>query len=147
MNEAKRTIARLSVYYLLLLVNVFFSSYLFSNYYPTRNITTIYLLILSFSLIIYYSKKVPPKGNISILMKLVSWMGLLLLLLRGIKYSAFPNIDVLARHSWYLYYLPILLIPLFFFYISLFVSKKENEKISKWWHLVSLITLILIVLV
>lgn len=34
-----------------------------------------------------------------------------------------------ARHAWYLYYVPLLLMPLFLFYISLLVAPTEHRRI------------------
>ena len=81
------------------------------------------------------------------MMKSLSWMAFLLLLLRGIKYSVFAGVDILARLSWYLYYAPMLLLPLFLFYISLLISPGVDSHVPKRWYWVGAVTVVLILLV
>ena len=137
----------MAVYYLLLLINIIPCASVIPDVFPTRNVSTIYLMVLAVCLILYYSHRVSRTGGLSVMMKSLSWMALLLILLRGIKYSAFAEVGVLARHIWYLYYVPMLLMPLFLFYISLLVSPKERARISRRWYLTSVLTAAFIVLV
>ena len=134
MHEVKSTIKRLALYYLLLAVNILPCASVIPDAFPTRNVSSIYLLFLSVCLVLYYAYRLPRAGGLSVMMKSLSWTALLLILLRGIKYSAFAGVGILARHTWYLYYVPMLLIPLLFFYISLLVSPKENPHIPKKWY-------------
>ena len=147
MNEVKKTFGRMAVYYLLLAINIIPCANVIPDTFPTRNPSTVYLLILSVCLVLYYSHRVSPTGGLSAAMKALSWMALLLILLRGIKYSAFSEVGVLARHTWYLYYVPILLIPLLLFYISLFVSSNKRAGVSKAWYITLALTIIIIVLI
>ena len=147
MKVVKTTLGRLSVYYLLLAIGIIPCANIIPDAFPARNLSTIYLLFLSACLIRYYSYRVTGAGTISVLMKALSWMEFLLILLRGLKYSVFAGVDVLARHTWYLYYLPMLLIPLFLFYISLLVSPSGDEHIPKQWYLIAAVTIIIIVIV
>jgi hypothetical protein len=80
-------------------------------------------------------------------MKSLSWMALLLILLRGTKYSAFSGVGVVARHIWYAYYIPMLLLPLFLFYIALLVSPKDELRIPRGWLWISAVTVAFIALV
>ncbi len=147
MNEIKRTLGRMAIYYLFLVIEMILSIGVIVDNFPTRNLTTLFLSLLAIFLILYYSHRVPPENDISILMKLLSWMAFILMLFRGIKYSAVSQIDILARYCWYLYYVPILLIPLFLFYISLLVARKRSGHISKLWYLFLVFTIILIILI
>ena len=147
MKEVKTTLKRMALYYLLLAINILPCANVIADRFPTRNSSTIYLLILSVCLVMYYAHRVVKSGALSLMMRLLSWMGLLLILLRGIKYSAFAEVGVLARHTWYLYYVPMLLMPLLLFYISLLVSPKRDLGIPKGWFWVSVITIILIAFV
>ena len=147
MNEVKTTLKRMAVYYLLLAVNILFCANVIADSFPTRNLSTIYLLALSVFLVLYYSHRVSPTSGISFMMKSLSVMGLLLILLRGIKYSAVSEVGVLARHTWYLYYVPMLLLPLFLLAIALLVSPKDNVRISKIWYAALALTVVLIVLI
>lgn len=147
MNEVKTTLKRIAVYYLLLAINIIFCANIVADVFPTRNLSTIYLLVLSVCLVLYYAHRVVPTGWLSVMMKALSVMAILLILLRGIKYSAVSEISVLARLSWYLYYVPILLIPLFLFAISLLISAKENSRMPKLWFLPFALTVTLLILV
>ena len=147
MNEAKTILKRMGFYYLLLIIGIIPNANIIPDVFPTRNISTIYLLTLSVCLVLYYSHRVNPTGELPRMMKLLAWTGLLLILLRGIKYSAFAEVGVLARHTWYLYYVPMLLYPLILFYISLLVSQKESARLSGGWYWTLAVTVALIILI
>jgi len=147
MKVVKKTLARLALYFLLLAVNIISCANIIPDAFPTRNLSTVYLLILSACLIRYYSYRVSGSGALPFMMKSLSWMAFLLLLLRGVKYSVFAGVDVLARHTWYLYYLPMLLLPLFLFYISLLISPGADSTVPKRWYWVGFVTVFLILLV
>ena len=142
MSEVKPTLKRMGVYYLLWAVNCILAIGIIVDRFPTRNITTFYLLALSVYLVLYYRHRVSPGGRLSVLMKLLSWMGLLLILFRGIKYGAFSGVDVLARHTWYLYYVPVLFLSLLLFGIALFISPKNRRLAAGVWYGALALTLI-----
>lgn len=147
MNEVKTTFKRMAFYYLLFALNIIPTASFIPDNFPTRNISAIYLLTLAVCLVLYYSHRVSRAGGLSVMMKALSWISLVLILLRGIKYSAFAEVDILARHTWYLYYVPMLLLPLFLFYISLLVSPKKDFSIPKGWYWTLGLTIIFIILV
>ena len=147
LRELKPVLRRIGLYYLLLAVNIFPCASLIPDRFPTRNLSTIYLLLLSVCLVLYYAHRVPPRSSFAPTMQLLSWMGLLLILLRGVKYSAFAEVGVLARHTWYLYYVPMLLLPLFLFRIALLVTPKERGWEARAWYPALGLTLALILLV
>ena len=147
MNEVKTSLRRMAVYYLLLILNIIPCASIIPDSFPTRNLSAIYLLLLCVCLVLYYSHRVTGSGGLSATMKSLSWMCLLLILLRGIKYSAFAEVGVLARHTWYLYYVPMLLMPLLLFYISLLISPKENARIPRGWYWTLAVTVFFVVLV
>ncbi len=128
MNEVKTALKRSAFYYLLLAISVILTTNVIPDAFPTRNLSSVYLLTLSVCLVLYYYHRVSPTGALSASIKTLSWMALLLILLRGVKYSAVAEVGVLSRHTWYLYYVPLLLIPLFLFYISLFVSPGKRRR-------------------
>ena len=103
----------MAFYYILLAVNIIPCANFIPDSFPTRNVSAIYLLTLCVCLILYYSHRVSRTGSLSVMMKSLSWLCLMLILLRGVKYSVFAEIGILARHVWYLYYVPMLLLPLF----------------------------------
>ena len=125
MHEAEKLFKRILFYYLLLAGNIITCGNILPDIFPFRNASTIYLLLLSVVLVFYYFRRVTPGTVISVLMKVLSYSALFLILLRGIKYSVFAEMDVLARHTWYFYYIPLFLMPLILFYISLWVLPKR----------------------
>ena len=147
LQEVKTIIKRLAFYYLLLAINIIPNASILPDRFPTRNVSSIYLLTLAVVLVLYYAHRVPRAGGLSAMMRALSWMAVLLILLRGVKYSAFAQVGVLARHTWYLYYVPMLLFPLFLFYISLFVSGREDMHLPKGWYCAPAVTVILLILV
>ena len=147
MYELKMTFRRLALYYLLLIINIIPCAAILPDEFPIRNMSTIYLLFLSVCLIRYYTYRVAGTGQLPFMMRLLSWISFLLILLRGIKYSVFAGVDVLARYIWYLYYVPMLLLPLFFFYISLIIFSDEYSRFPKKWLWTAAITIVFILLV
>lgn len=147
MSEAKKTLRRMGFYYLLMAINIIPCANVIPDSFPTRNLSTIYLLILCVCLVLYYAHRVSPAGRLSAMMMSLSWMALLLILLRGLKYSVFSEVGVLARHIWYLYYVPLLLLPLFLFCISLLVASKESTRGSRLWCGALVLTVLFIALV
>ncbi|MBP5246160.1 MAG: hypothetical protein J6036_06865 [Clostridia bacterium] len=146
-SEVKTILKRMAFYYLLLAINVVPLVGLLPDVFPTRNSSTVFLLILSVCLVLYYSHRVLPTAGLSAMMKALSYMALLMILLRGIKYSAFAEVGVLARHTWYFYYVPVLLLPLFFFCISLLVPPKKYAHSKRIWYCTLALTALLIILV
>lgn len=147
MREVKTTLKHLAIYHLLLLIGILPCANLIPDRFPTRNISSVYLILLSVCLILYYAYRLPRTGRLSVMMKSLSRMALLLLLLRGVKYSVFAGVDVLARHTWYLYYVPMLLLPLLFFFVSLLASPKDDALIPKKWYWTAAVTAGFILLV
>lgn len=147
MKIIRTTLSRMGSYYLLLAVNILPCASVIPDRFPARNLSTIYLLALSVGLVLYYAHRVSPAGRLSAMMRALSWMGLLLILLRGIKYSAFSEVGVLARHTWYCYYLPMLAIPQLLLNIALLLSRRENRRRSAALALTTLFTLALVLAV
>ena len=71
-------------------------------------------------------------------LRLMDVLMLIWLTLRTLKYEVVTDMTV-ARYLWYLYYLPIIFIPLLGIYIAIFLGKSENYQLSKKSWLLSLI--------
>lgn len=71
-------------------------------------------------------------------LRLMDVLMLIWLTLRTLKYEVVTDMTV-ARYLWYLYYLPIIFIPLLGVYIAIFWGKAENYQLSKKSWLLSLI--------
>ena len=147
MKEAKTALSRMGLYYLLLAANILPNANVIPDSFPTRNVSALYLLLLSVCFVLYCAHRVSPAGRLSAMVKALAWMGLLLILLRGVKYSAFSEVGVLARHAWYAYYIPVLLSPLFLFGVALLVSARDDTRIPKLWYGALALTLVLITLI
>ena len=140
-------LCRLGLIYLLLAVNILPCAGVIPDVFPARNLSAVYLLALSVCLILYYAYRVSGEGRLPYMMKALSWMAFFLLLLRGVKYGVFAGVGVLARHTWYLYYVPMLGLPLFSFGVSLLVSHGEDASVPKKWFPFAGITVLFILLV
>ncbi|MDO4483015.1 MAG: histidine kinase N-terminal 7TM domain-containing protein [Clostridia bacterium] len=147
MNEPARILRRLLVYLLILLVagNLYITT--FSNTFPIRSNSTTFLVACSFCLLLYYNRRVATEGRIKRLMLGIACQSISLMVVRGIKYTLLNGLDVLTRHAWYLYYVPILLIPAFLFCIALLVNGAETPLFRRRQRLVIAITLMLILLI
>lgn len=143
MNEVLATLKRLAFYFLLIAINIIPCASVIPDVFPVRNLSNVYLLTLAVCLALYYAHRVSPAGRLSTMMKTLSFMAVLLILLRGVKYSAVAEVGVLARHTWYLYYLPLLMLPQFFFGVSLFVSSKNDAHVSRIWRVTFAVSAIL----
>lgn len=71
-------------------------------------------------------------------LRLMDVLMLIWLTLRTLKYEVVTDMTV-AHYLWYLYYLPIIFIPLLGVYIAIFLGKSENYQLSKKSWLLSLI--------
>lgn len=63
---------------------------------------------------------------------------------RNLKWHAVGYIDEVSRVVWYLYYVPMILLPLTGFFIALFLGKDENYSYSKKWNVLGFIALLFI---
>ena len=79
------------------------------------------LLLLYFIIHISYSKQKVCLITIASLM-------ILLMVFRALKYGGFSQIDIVSRHLWYLYYLPVLFIPYFLLVTSLSNYYETHKK-------------------
>lgn len=146
MYEIKSILKNLVVRYVLILTSII-SVNIITDGFPFYNYSTIWMLVLSVVLMINYNYHVVERGNLKLMMKLTAGMMILLVFLRGLKYSAFVEIDVIARHLWYLYYVPVLFLPQFFFFAAVFVNSNKNGHFSKKCTYMVVITVIFICIV
>lgn len=72
---------------------------------------------------------------------------ILWLLIRSMKYQPFNDIDVVARHLWYAFYIPIILITMFSFFLSLNIGQGENFTMAKFYHYLYIPAIFLILFV
>lgn len=67
-----------------------------------------------------------------------------LLTIRILKYKIFVERSVALRHLWYLYYIPLVCIPLFLFYSALFMGEQKAQKKSLIITVTSIISILLL---
>lgn len=90
---------------------------LMPDVFLVRKISTLFLFGLSVCLLLYFSEKIIDSSIRRKLMA-VACMIMLLVVLRGAKYIAFEESERIARHLWYCYYVPLMLIPLISFHAA-----------------------------
>lgn len=146
MNEVKSSLKRLALFYMLLAGSGLLNN-LLPHRFPLENITSLYLFALATCLLLYYYRRVTQHRRMRGLMMTLAGMEMLLILLRGIKYSVFGNVFFAGRYCWYLYYVPMLSIPVLMFYISLFIYAEDVRQAERKWAWVTVVTVILILLV
>ena len=79
-------------------------------------------------------------------LRLTAALMLLWLILRTLKYSVVTGLTA-ARYVWYLYYLPMLFLPLLWVYIALSMGKSEDYRLSRGTGMLSIIPAALFLLV
>lgn len=73
----------------------------------------------------------------------VSMLSILWLVLRTIKFYFIP-VSSMARPVWYMYYLPMLFIPLLSVFIAMSLGRSENYRLPKGVLLLAIPTLLLL---
>lgn len=147
MDEVKNSLKHLAVIYLLLAFNILPCCDLIPGRFPFEHLASLYLFVLSACLLVHYFRRVTQHRGMRGLVLALAAMEMLLILLRGIKYSVFGDTFFLGRYCWYLYYVPTLFIPVLLFYISVFIYAKDVRQAGRKWAWVAAVTVIMILLV
>ena len=79
-------------------------------------------------------------------LRLTAALMLLWLILRTLKYSVVTDLTA-GRYIWYLYYLPMLFLPLLWVYIALSMGKSEDYRLSRGTGMLSIVPAVLFLLV
>ncbi|MBR4158273.1 MAG: hypothetical protein IKR07_05105 [Oscillospiraceae bacterium] len=116
MSTVRRAIRMLAMLAVLYVLTACLSAFA-PDRFLLRMPTTFCLMGLSLGLQLYFSARVIDPG-VRRCLTAVAGMICFWFILRGAKYIAFEESERIARHIWYLYYLPILSIPL----LSLFAA-------------------------
>ena len=119
------------LYFFLLILCFFAQVDIIPNVFPWRMISGIYFLALGVLLVIYFAERIADRGQLKRWMMFCAWLIVAFLLLRMIKYEVFPVNSVFARYTWYLYYWPMLFIPLCTFYATLCIDGEEKREFVK----------------
>lgn len=133
------------LYFFLLILCFFAQVDIIPDVFPWRMISGIYFLSLGVLLVIYFAERIADRGQLKRWMLCCAWLIVTFMLLRMTKYEAFPANSVFARYTWYLYYLPMLFIPLCTFYATLYIDGEEKREFVKVKPLFGAITFLLCV--
>lgn len=96
------------------------------------NICQIYYGITVLLWGITVERRVTDKRVRSLLFGMVALL-LLQFLLQACRYKFVSGKADFVRYVWYAYYIPILVVPLLFLYVSLCVNKQEDEQPIRRW--------------
>lgn len=88
-----------------------------------RKLSTLFLMGCALALLLYFAERIIDPDARRFL-TVIAGLIVLWVTLRGAKYIAFEEMEVVARHIWYLYYVPALLIPLFSLFAALTVGER-----------------------
>ena len=69
------------------------------------------------------------------------------LFIRAIKWYFVGNFDDVTRYLWYMFYIPMILIPLFGVFIASSIGKPENYRLPGKWKLLFIPAFVLIILI
>ncbi|MBQ9135388.1 MAG: hypothetical protein IJX66_04775 [Lachnospiraceae bacterium] len=131
------------LYFFLLILCFFAQVNIIPDVFPWRMISSVYFLALGVLLVVYFAERIADRGQLKRWMLCCAWLIVLFMFFRMVKYEAFPADSVLARYTWYLYYLPMLCIPLCTFYATLCIEGEEKKGLEKIKWGVGVITLLL----
>lgn len=105
-------------------------------------ITVIYIgIVMYFAISVY--QRVMQKSIRNYLLVFCG-MSITWILLRNMKWRAFESFGFEGRFMWYLFYIPMLLIPMYGFFIALSIGKGENYKPNTKWKVLYVIAFLLI---
>ncbi len=105
----------------------------------------IYIGIFSYWIISIYNRIMERRVRTYLMLigaNMVFWITI-----RGIKWSAFRYVIIEDRILWYMYYIPMLLLPMLFLFTTLSVGEDEEYRPNKKWSLLWIPTVLLIVMV
>ncbi len=123
MTTAKRSLRMLAMLAVLYAAAAFISVFA-PDVFLLRHSSTLFLLALSLALTQYFADRIIDRETRGYLVA-ISRLITLWIVLRGAKYIAFEETGAVARHIWYLYYVPALLIPLLSLFAALSVGRRD----------------------
>ena len=145
MNK-KKLIRNILIYILLFIIEILINSFDTLNVPIMGYATSFYLFTLSVVLIFYFYFRILDRTTRRYLLTIAILLAALVLF-RASKYIAFEETHFIARHLWYLYYLPFLYIPNFVMLASLSVGEDGLVKHTIFKLVTFLISTILVLFV
>ena len=135
------------LYFFLLILCFFAQVNIIPDVFPWRMISSIYFLALGVLLVIYFAERIADRGQLKRWMLFCAWLMVTFMFLRMIKYEAFFCDSSVGRYVWYLYYLPMLFIPLCTFFATLCIEGEKKRTFGKIKVLFGGITVLLVLCV
>lgn len=108
--------------------------------------TSVFYFFPAVFILIYFATRIIDKR----VRKYLSAVGIMIVfwcVLRAAKYIAFEENESIARFIWYLYYVPMLMIPQFSFQAALSVGKQEKQKLPVIQRITGIIAVICIAII
>ncbi len=104
--------------------------------------------VIHLSLVLVWTISVHSRITNKQARRLVLSVGILMLMwiaVKTAKYEFFPNnTDTLVRYLWYLFYIPMLLIPLIGVFVAQYIRKPDDYRLPKWSYLFYIPVLLLL---
>ncbi|MDO4491074.1 MAG: histidine kinase N-terminal 7TM domain-containing protein [Lachnospiraceae bacterium] len=147
MREVTNVLKRLSIYYILMAAMGLVEVSVWQDRFMPVRLSNFLLPPITVCLILYYSFRVERKGILHKLIMAIGYMQLLFMILRTLKYELVADLEISARHTWYSYYIPTMLIPMLLFFIALTVARREPTVQSGTSMLFLFVTLFLLFMV
>lgn len=111
-----------------------------------QRIASIFAFVLAVSITLYFSARM---SDLRVRKYLVAVGGMIVFwsILRAGKYIAFEESESIARHIWYFYYIPMLMIPQLSFQASLSVGVPKNKQLPLIQSITGIFSILCILLV
>ncbi len=135
------------LFFFLLILCFFAQVDVIPEVFPWRMISSVYFLALGVLLVIYFAERIADRGQLKRWMMFCAWLIVTFMLLRMIKYEVFPAHSILGRYTWYLYYLPMLYIPLCTSFATLSIDGEGKRGFSRVRLLFGTITFLMLLFV
>jgi len=145
-GELKTACKRMLLFSAFLIVQILNSVMVIPRIPPLMGIDSIFLIIASVLFMRYLEGCVAEGGLMKRMLIWISIMMLLWFVLRFAKYKCFHEIEEIKRFCWYLYYIPMLSIPLLTFFSAVNIDTRQG-KLSSRLHWMIAVTVLLILLV
>lgn len=98
----------------------------FDNALPIIEFTTLLYIVIDFNWAVYLYKRITQKNILKPLLS-ISILILIWFILQQCKFNLFSVNDSFCRYLWYLYYIPMLFIPLMGYYASVGIGTLEKK--------------------
>lgn len=147
MSTQKKSVLTLALLFGLLAVSSLIDIVLpDDSVFSVSSVSTCYLLLLSVSFYLYINWTIADSSAKTYLLR-CGVLFAVIFLLRGARYVAFVETDQIMRYLWYLYYLPLIIIPYCSFRAAVCVGNTDESFGPKWHRGLGAVSAILVLLI